>query len=133
MSNIHLKPSLSGMLARAQPYLGVLGLSASLAALSPSAIAQTAPDWLTTGNAGSTPAKNFLGTTDAEPLVLKTHNLEALRILPNGSYMILVAGACWCRSQGWSGRWESNPHGRRFRVFKTSGLVRILMLSVISV
>jgi hypothetical protein len=33
----------------------------------------------------------------------------------------------------WSGRWESNPHGRRFRVFKTSGLVRMLMPSVISV
>ena len=33
----------------------------------------------------------------------------------------------------WGGRWESNPHGRRFRVFKTSGLVQMLMPSVISV
>jgi hypothetical protein len=53
MSNISLKPSPSGMFSQARPYLGVLGLSASLVALSPSAIAQTAPDWLTNGNAGS--------------------------------------------------------------------------------
>jgi hypothetical protein len=33
----------------------------------------------------------------------------------------------------WSGRWESNPRGRRFRAFKTSGLARMLMPSVISV
>ena len=32
-----------------------------------------------------------------------------------------------------SGRWESNPHGRRFRVFKTSSFVRMLTPSVISV
>jgi hypothetical protein len=33
----------------------------------------------------------------------------------------------------WSGRWESNPHGQRLRVFKTSGLVQMLMPSVIGV
>jgi transcriptional regulator with XRE-family HTH domain len=33
----------------------------------------------------------------------------------------------------WSGRWESNPHGRRLRVFKTGDFVRMLMPSVISV
>jgi hypothetical protein len=31
----------------------------------------------------------------------------------------------------WSGRWESNPHGRSFRVFETSGLAQMLMPSVI--
>ncbi len=33
----------------------------------------------------------------------------------------------------WSGRWESNPRGRRLRAFKTSGLGRMLAPSVISV
>jgi hypothetical protein len=36
-------------------------------------------------------------------------------------------------NEKWSGRWESNPHGRRFRAFKTSALVRLRMPSVISV
>jgi hypothetical protein len=33
----------------------------------------------------------------------------------------------------WSGRWESNPQGRRFRRLKTSALARMPMPSVISV
>jgi hypothetical protein len=33
----------------------------------------------------------------------------------------------------WSGRWESNPRGPRFRAFKTSDLARMLTPSVISV
>jgi hypothetical protein len=33
----------------------------------------------------------------------------------------------------WSGRWESNPRGRRFRAYKTSGLARWRKPSVIGV
>jgi hypothetical protein len=33
----------------------------------------------------------------------------------------------------WSGRWESNPPGTRFRAFKTNGLARMQTPSVISV
>jgi hypothetical protein len=36
-------------------------------------------------------------------------------------------------NEKWSGRWESNPRGTRFRAFKTSGLPRMLTPSVISV
>src|SRR5262249_55059006 len=36
--------------------------------------------WSLRGNAGTTPGTNFLGTTHAQPLVLKTNNVEALRI-----------------------------------------------------
>jgi hypothetical protein len=36
--------------------------------------------WLLTGNAGTDPSTNFLGTTDAQPLILRTNNTEALRI-----------------------------------------------------
>lgn len=40
--------------------------------------------WDLTGNAGTNPATNFLGTTDGQPLVIKTNQAEALRITPDG-------------------------------------------------
>lgn len=40
--------------------------------------------WLLAGNAGTDPALNFLGTTDNLPLVLRTNNLERLRLAENG-------------------------------------------------
>jgi hypothetical protein len=40
--------------------------------------------WDTVGNAGTNPALNFLGTTDSQPLVLRTRNVQSLRIEPSG-------------------------------------------------
>jgi hypothetical protein len=40
--------------------------------------------WSLTGNTGTNPAANFVGTTDAQPLVLKTNGAERLRIHENG-------------------------------------------------
>jgi hypothetical protein len=40
--------------------------------------------WGLTGNAGTNPATNFIGTTDAQPLVFSANNDEKMRILPNG-------------------------------------------------
>jgi hypothetical protein len=42
------------------------------------------PTWGLTGNAGTNPSTDFLGTTDAEPLIIKTNNNEALRVDPEG-------------------------------------------------
>ena len=39
--------------------------------------------WNLSGNTGTT-GSNFLGTTDAQPLVVKTNNVEALRVDPAG-------------------------------------------------
>jgi hypothetical protein len=39
--------------------------------------------WSTTGDSGSNPATNFLGTTDAQPLELRTANARGLRIEPS--------------------------------------------------
>ena len=39
--------------------------------------------WDTTGNAGTHPSVNFLGTTDAQPFVLRTQNYQSLRIEPS--------------------------------------------------
>jgi hypothetical protein len=41
--------------------------------------------WLLTGNGGTNPAVNFLGTTDAQPLVIRTNNLERVRITATGN------------------------------------------------
>lgn len=41
--------------------------------------------WDTTGNAGTSPANDFLGTTDQQPLVLRTNGREDLRINPDGN------------------------------------------------
>ncbi|MDW8419794.1 MAG: hypothetical protein RML37_10295, partial [Chitinophagales bacterium] len=40
--------------------------------------------WKTTGNSGTNPATNFLGTTDGQPLVIRTSNTERLRITQTG-------------------------------------------------
>ncbi|UZT97642.1 hypothetical protein ODZ84_21100 [Chryseobacterium fluminis] len=45
-----------------------------------------AQTWNTTGNAGTTPAGNFIGTTDDKELVFKTGNTERLRIF-SGPYV----------------------------------------------
>lgn len=39
--------------------------------------------WDTSGNSGTNPSNNFLGTTDAQPLVLRTQNVQSLRIEPS--------------------------------------------------
>ena len=41
--------------------------------------------WLLTGNAGTNPATNFLGTTDAQPLVIRVNNQETFRFNPPGT------------------------------------------------
>jgi hypothetical protein len=39
--------------------------------------------WSTTGDSGSNPATNFIGTTDAQPFVVRTGNATSLRIEPS--------------------------------------------------
>jgi len=41
--------------------------------------------WLLTGNAGTNPATNFLGTTDAQPLCIRVDNQETFRFNPPGT------------------------------------------------
>ena len=40
--------------------------------------------WLVTGNSGTEPLTNFLGTTDNQPLAFRTNDIERLRIDTNG-------------------------------------------------
>ncbi len=41
--------------------------------------------WSLTGNAGTNPATNFIGTTDAQDWVMRTNNIERARIMSNGN------------------------------------------------
>jgi hypothetical protein len=41
--------------------------------------------WFLNGNTGTNPASNFLGTTDTEPLVVKTGGAERLRVDSSGN------------------------------------------------
>jgi hypothetical protein len=42
--------------------------------------------WNTNGNAGTSPATNYIGTSDAQPLVLRTNNTEQARLATNGFF-----------------------------------------------
>jgi ethanolamine utilization microcompartment shell protein EutS len=41
--------------------------------------------WGLTGNSGSNPTTDFIGTTDAQPMTFKTNNVERMRILSGGN------------------------------------------------
>jgi hypothetical protein len=42
-------------------------------------------DWNLTGNAGTSPATNFIGTSDAQPLAIRTNNIEQVRVTAAGN------------------------------------------------
>jgi len=54
------------------------------------------PFWSLTGNSGTNPAVNFLGTTDTKDLVLRTNNLQQLRISSIGTVLIGRATDVFC-------------------------------------
>ncbi|HEX2617070.1 MAG TPA: hypothetical protein VHL57_05970, partial [Flavobacteriales bacterium] len=51
-----------------------------------------AQEWSLTGNAGTTPATNFLGTTDYKPIVFRMNNVRSGLIENNGTYFGFGAG-----------------------------------------
>ena len=48
----------------------------------------TSGAWLATGNSGTNPATNFVGTSDNQPLVIRTNNTEKMRVLGNGDIWV---------------------------------------------
>jgi hypothetical protein len=48
--------------------------------------------WALTGNAGTDPATNFLGTTDNAALEIRVHNARALRLEPNATSPNIIGG-----------------------------------------
>lgn len=47
--------------------------------------------WKLLGNSGTDPAINFLGTSNSDPLVIRTNNIERMRILPSGKVGIGIS------------------------------------------
>ncbi len=47
-----------------------------------------ADPWFTTGNTGTNPATNFLGTTDNQALVFRTNNVEEARLTAAGQLLV---------------------------------------------
>lgn len=54
-------------------------------------------DWSLIGNAGTNPASNFLGTTDAQDFVIRTNNAQRVRIDLNGFIGMNAAPSSWAR------------------------------------
>lgn len=59
---------------------GLTGLNASQLTTGVVPILALGNAWTTAGNAGTTPGANFVGTTDNQPLELRTYNTRALRL-----------------------------------------------------
>jgi hypothetical protein len=51
-------------------------------------LSSSANAWQLSGNSGTNPAANFIGTTDNNPLVFRTQNAEAMRITSTGVFGI---------------------------------------------
>jgi hypothetical protein len=49
--------------------------------------------WSLTGNAGTNPATNFIGTTDSVALVTKTNGIERMRVTSSGNVGIGITGS----------------------------------------
>ncbi|MBS1604525.1 MAG: OmpA family protein [Bacteroidetes bacterium] len=54
----------------------------------PATVTSTGAAWLSNGNNGTVPGTNFIGTGDAQPLVIKTAAAERLRVQANGQVLI---------------------------------------------
>ncbi|MCO6466829.1 MAG: hypothetical protein J5I53_09460, partial [Bradyrhizobiaceae bacterium] len=72
----------------------MLGISAGIPAWVDPATYLNGSFWSVLGNAGTNPATNFIGTTDAQPLVFRTNNTETGRFLSTGELQLAsIAGA----------------------------------------
>jgi hypothetical protein len=76
-------------------------------------------DWKLSGNVGTDPNSNFIGTTDFTDLVIKTNNLERMRISKNGDIGIGVS----LLSDRFS-ICDNSPIGRPFAILDNSNLLR---------
>lgn len=67
----------------------VLNANGTMAVTDPSStLTTTSAAWLTTGNGGTNPAANYLGTTDNQDLNISTSGTEKMRVLGNGDVWI---------------------------------------------
>jgi len=65
-----------------------------------------AQSWNLTGNSGIDSSTNFIGTTDSQPLVLKSNNIEGMRIKPNGDVVVARSENTVLTVENSSGRFQ---------------------------
>lgn len=63
----------------------VLSTNGTVASWQP--ISTTSTDWLTNGNTGTDPTTDFLGTDDSTDFVIRTNNVERLRVIRKGGFL----------------------------------------------
>lgn len=93
--------------------------------------ASNGPFWSLMGNTGANPATNFLGTTDSQPLIIKTNGNEVMRIDSSGRVGIgttepkstlNVAGRVTA-AQGFSGGYRAGEFAALFQDFANNTIV----------
>src|SRR5690554_5477615 len=52
-------------------------------------------NWSLTGNSGTNPTNHFLGTKDAQPLLIKTNGIERMRVLADGNVGVNTGNLLW--------------------------------------
>ncbi|MCQ9637844.1 hypothetical protein MP478_00455 [Chryseobacterium sp. WG14] len=81
---------------------------AAVAGLNSNAQAQS---WGLTGNASTIPGTNFIGTSDTQPLVVKTNNIERMRISLDGRFIfhnIATPGQVWDKNLFFGGGMDNS-------------------------
>lgn len=61
----------------------------------PNTLITTSSDWTTTGNTGTNPTTNFIGTTDAQDFSIRTDNVEKVRITTKGQIETTQLQSVW--------------------------------------
>lgn len=89
-------------------------------------------DWALLGNAGTDPATNFVGTTDAQNLTFRTGNTEKFRMTTTGSFQAALNGTAAAPVFSWS----TDPNMGIYRfgtdqmAVSTAGVTRLWMSNI---
>lgn len=89
------------------------------------------PDWRLAGNTGTNPAMDYLGTTDAQPLVFRTNGVERMRLSETSALLSLghtlperaidVRGTSLSTTSIETSRHSDNAFGGYFAFYKSRG------------
>lgn len=83
--------------------------------------------WKITGNAGTTPGTNFLGTTDAQALRIRTNNANRFEFTTDGRLRSFDYGSAALPTYSWNGSTNMGMYGAAANVlaFSTTGVERM--------